>query len=201
MYTLINGSPKPYGSNSSYFLNLISSNLNSDYNLFELRKDKYDEILNNINESKKIILAFPLYVDSPPSIVLNFLDYIIDSKINLKDKLIYVVVNCGFIEGKQNITAINIIKNWCKKVEINYGCSILIGAGEIVGKTKYKLISKKAFKSLRKFIDIINLDKKTTDIITTVDLLNNKLFCYIANIFWTKNGTRNNLSISDLRVK
>ena len=47
-------------------------------------------------------------------------------------KLIYCIINCGFREGEQNITALNIVKNWCDKVLIEYSGSILIGAGEVI---------------------------------------------------------------------
>lgn len=200
MYTLINGSPKPCHSNSSYFLKTIGFYLN-DYNIFELKKNKYEDILNSIKNSDAIIFAFPLYVDSPPSLTLTFLDYIIDQNINMNEKLIYVVINCGFREGEQNITAINIIKRWCEKVNAVYCSSILIGAGEIVGKKKYKFISHKASKDIKKFTNIIKEKQKHADIITTMDLLNNKIYCYLANKSWNKRGKENNLNNYELRIK
>ena len=200
MYTLISGSPKPQASNSLYFLKNISYNLD-EYKIYELKKDKYDEILENINKSDTIIFAFPLYVDSPTSMTLSFLDYIIDEKIDLQSKRVYVIVNCGFREGEQNITAINIMKRWCEKVGAIYSGSIMIGAGEIVGKEKYKLISRKALKQLRKFSDIIKMKEKSKDIITTMDLIDNKLYCYMANLSWSKKGKLNKLSDSELRIK
>lgn len=200
MYTLINGSPKPINSNSSKFLNIVSSKLDN-FNIFELKKDKYSDILNSIKTSDVIIFSFPLYVDSPTSITLSFLDYIVDNNINLENKLIYCIVNCGFREGIQNITAINIIKRWCDKVDAIYGCSILIGAGEIIGKEKYKFISRNVLSNLKKFTNIILLKKKENDIITTVDLLNNKLYCFLANLSWNKKGKQNNLSKIDLKIK
>lgn len=200
MYTLINGSPKPCGSNSSYFLKTISSYLN-DYNFFELKKNKYEEILSSIYKSDVIVFAFPLYVDSPTSIMLNFLDYIIDENINISGKSIYVVINCGFREGEQNITAINIIKRWCEKVNAIFCSSILIGAGEIVGKKKYKYISLSANKNIKKFAKIIKSNQKHDDIITTMDLLNNEMYCYLANKSWCKRGKENKLSNTELRIK
>ena len=56
----------------------------------------YKDILNNVDISEIIILAFPLYVDSPNTITLKFLDYIYDNQINLANKSIYVIINCGF---------------------------------------------------------------------------------------------------------
>lgn len=200
MYTIINGSPKINKSNSACFLEIITKSLD-DYNLFELKKDSYEKVIDSINKSDTIVLAFPLYVDSPPTKVLSLLDYIIDNKINLKNKLIYIVVNCGFREGIQNKTAVDIVKLWCKKTNATYMSSIQIGAGEIIGNKKYKLLSITAIRKLKKFSKIIKRKQKYSDIITTVNYLNNKTFCYVANIFWNKNAKTNNLSEHDIREK
>lgn len=200
MYTLISGSQKVINSNSLYFLKEISKNLDN-YKIFELKKDKYKIIIESIEKSDGVVIAFPLYVDSPTSITLSFLDYIIDNNINLKKKKIYVVINCGFREGEQNITALNIIKKWCEKVGVIYNGSIMIGAGEIVGKKKFKFISFTALKKLKYFSKYIRLKQKSKDIITTMDLLNNKAYCYIANLSWNKKSKLNNLSKQDLIIK
>lgn len=192
MYTLISGSPKPVFSNSLYFLNIVKEKMEKSV-LFELKKDKCEDIVDNIKLSDSIVLAFPLYVDSPTSITLKFLDYIIDNKINIENKNIYVIINCGFREGEQNITALNIIKGWCNKVNAIYKGSILIGAGEIVGKKNYRYISKKALNKLNQFsINILNKEN-SGDIITTMDYLNNKMYCYLANRSWTKKCKKNKL--------
>lgn len=200
MYTLINGSPKISNSNSMSFLKRISTNLDN-YKIYELKKDDYKKILESIEASEVVVFAFPLYVDSPPSITLSFLDYFIDNKIKLKDKLIYIIINCGFKEGEQNITGINIIKNWIEKVKAIYASSILIGAGEVVGKEKYKFISKKALKKLKEFAYLVKQKQKSDDIITTMDLLNNKFYCYVANKSWYKNCKNNNLTYKDIIAK
>ena len=196
MYTIMNGSPKVINSNSSYFVNMITKNLD-EYNAFELKDGNYNNIIDSIGKSKTIILAFPLYVDSPTSITLSFLDYIIDNKVSLKDKSIYTIINCGFREGEQNVTALNIIKRWCEKVKATYKGSILIGAGEIVGKKKYKFISNKVLKDLKEFSNIIK-ENKTKEIVTTMNLLNDKIYCMLANLSWNKKGRLNNLTIKEL---
>lgn len=200
MYTLISGSPKPIDSNSMYFLKKISSSLDN-YKIFNLKKKKYEDIIESIIESDTIVFAFPLYVDSPTSITLEFLDYIFDQKIDLSDKKIYVVINCGFREGEQNLKALQIMKQWCQKVNAVYSGAILIGAGEIVGKERYRLVSKKALKKINEFAGNIKLKKENADIITTMDYLNNQGYCYLANLSWTKRGKKNNLSEEDLRQK
>ena len=199
MYTIMNGSPKVINSNSSYFVNMITKNLD-EYNIFELKDGNYNNIIDSIGKSKTIILAFPLYVDSPTSITLSFFDYIIDNKVSLKDKSIYTIINCGFREGEQNVTALNIIKRWCEKVKATYKGSILIGAGEIVGKKKYKFISNKVLKDLKEFSNIIK-ENKTKEIVTTMNLLNDKIYCMLANPSWNKKGRINNLTKKELKIQ
>lgn len=199
MYTIINGSPKLINNNSSYFINIICKNLDN-YNIYTLKKDNYINIINNINKSKTIILVFPLYVDSPTSITISFLDYIIDNKINLENKSLYTIINCGFRDGKQNITALNIIKRWCDKAKCNYKGSILIGAGEIVGKKKFSFISNQALKNIKYFSKCIKEDNKK-ELITTMDLLNNKSYCLIGNLFWNRKGKLNKLTKKELKIQ
>lgn len=198
MYTLINGSSKTNNSNSLNFINYIKKYLTS-YQIFSLKYDNFDDIINSINNSDTILLAFPLYVDSPNYHTLKFLDYIFDNK-SINNKNIYVIINCGFIEGEQNITALNIIKNWCRKTDNNYMGSLLIGAGEIVGKKKYKFITFKARKKLKQFSHSIKNNKKTNDIITTIDLLTSRIYCMLANISWYKKAKKNNLTKEDIDI-
>jgi len=200
MYTLISGSPKVVNSNSMHFIDIIKSKLNN-YNIFELKNSKYEVILDSVKNSDTIVFAFPLYVDCPTSITLSFLDYIIDNNIDFDGKIVYTIVNCGFREGEQNRTATKIMKRWCKKVGATYAGSIMIGAGEIVGKDKFKFISIKALKKINNFADTIKSKEIVDDVITTMDLFNNKMYCYVANLSWDKKGKKNNLSSSDLRIK
>ena len=200
MYTLINGSQKNHLSNSRYFLDYISNYLD-DYTTYDLMYSKFEDIINSVIKSNIIILAFPLYVDSPNSLTLKLLDYIYDNKIDLSNKKLYVIINCGFREGTHNITAINIMKNWADKVNINYNGSMLIGAGEIVGKKSYSYITSIAISKLKKFSICIKDNKTSKDIITTMDLLTNKLYCMFANSSWTKRAKKNNLKKNDLLIQ
>ena len=197
MYTLINGSQKNRDSNSLHFLKQIKKELDTSQ-LFNLKTDLFLKIKKSILSSDVLVLAFPLYVDSPNYITIKFLDYIHDKSISLENKKVYVIINCGFREGHHNITALNIIKCWCKKVNADYYGALLIGAGEVVGKTKYKFISKKAMKSLKQFCVCIKAKEKNPDIITTMDLFNNKLFSLIANLSWNRQALKNGLSKEDI---
>lgn len=198
MHLMISASQKNKNSNSKYFLKYLSQYL-TNYEIIDLKNTNYKEILKLMKKSSSIIIAMPLYVDSPSSITLELFDYIYDHKINLNNKPIYVIINCGFREGIHNQVALNIIKNWCLKVGAEYAGCVMIGAGEIVGKRKYRLISHRAFKCLNKFGLNIKQLNKVNDVITTMDILNNKTFCTIANIEWMKKALINGLSKREIK--
>lgn len=82
--------------------------------------------------SDVLVLVFPLYVDSIPSQLLQFL-------INLEglndlnhDMMVYCIVNNGFFEGTQNYIALQQMKNWCAAANLNWGQGVGIGAGEML---------------------------------------------------------------------
>lgn len=193
MYTLIDASQKYKKSNSAYFLNIIKNDITS--NLFSLKNSNYKDIDKSIKKSDTIVLAFPIYVDSPPSILLNYMEHLFDN-IDLSNKRLYCIINCGFREGEQNIIAANIIKNFCYKKNIKYSGSLLIGAGEIVGNNKYNFITKKAHKKLNEFKDIIKNNKITNDIIVSIDYIANRTYCFLANLSWNKNAKKNNIDLN-----
>ena len=160
MKLYINGSPKLTNSNSNYFLNKLSHK----YKIKFVYKDKFSEILKNIKKVDTIILAFPLYADGPPNKIIELFEYIKNNKINIKNKKIYTIINCGFWEAKQNRVAALIVQNFANNNGARYMGSFNIGAGEVIGKCDkkkiYRLVSISFLIKIRKFKVRINKSKK-----------------------------------------
>lgn len=190
MVTLINGSQKIANSNSTYFLKLIS-----DERIYNLNYDNYKEVINSIKKNNIIIFATPLYVDSISSNLISFLDYIYDNKIDIKDKSVYIIINCGFKEAEHNIVAANIIKNFSNKMKANYKGFILIGAGEIIGNKKFKFISKKALNKIEELKYEIIEEKNIKDNLLTIDYVESKLYLLLGNILWKKKAKKNKIKL------
>lgn len=178
----LNGSPRLKLSNSTSFLNDIKDKQNKIYYLY---KDKFDEIISGIKKCDTIVLAFPLYVDSPTSGTLRFFEYIKDNNIDISGKNLYAIINCGFLEAKQNDVARDIVKLFCTNNNINYMGCIRIGAGVIIGKKKvsllYKLVSISYYFKINKFKRAI-LNSNCADIATTIHPVPKWLYVLIANL-------------------
>ena len=189
---MIDGSPKVSKSNSEYFLNILSDFIESK-----------DIVIKEINTIDTLVFAFPLYVDSLPSHVLEFLIMLEENfKDNLKGVNVYVIVNCGFYEGKQNKIALNIMKCWCKKMNIKWAQGIGIGAGEMMGGLRNVPMGKGPNTNLGLALDNlaknINENKSGDDIFTTPSMFPRFAFRLAANRFWISKANRNGLKKRDL---
>lgn len=75
------------------------------------------------------MFAFPLYVDGVPSQLLSCLRQIEKVGVPNKNTMVFGIANCGFYEGKQNEIAIEILRNWCNKLKLQWGMGMGIGVG------------------------------------------------------------------------
>lgn len=191
MIAYINGSPRLEKSNSEYFLRLLKAN-----DIIYLYKDNYEKIKQKIIKSELLVLSFPLYIDCLPNRVIEFIEYIEENNIDLNNKKIYVICNCGFLEWKHNLIVTSIIKKFARKNKAKYSGSFLIGAGEVVGSCKknkiYKLVCLDFFFKIKKFKKFIE-KKKYIDLHTTIKPMWKKLYVFLANKNWKKSMKQNGI--------
>ncbi len=190
MILYINGSPKLKNSNSDFFLNKI----NKKAKIFYVYKDKFNKILKDIKNADTIVFSFPLYVDAPTNKIIELLEYIQDNKIDIKNKMIYTIINCGFWEAKHNKTASLIMEEFSINNKAKYMGTFNIGAGEIIGKCGkkkiYKIVSIPFLFKIRKFKRCI-FNKKKINLETTIRPMTKKLYIYLANCSWKSKMIKN----------
>lgn len=135
MIGFINGSPKSGISNSRMIIGMMKDMIKSERITFSTAK--YEESMwGQLGGCDRIILVFPLYVDSLPSHLLSFL-------MEWEQRLlagevpsvpVYAVAQCGFYEGIQNRYALNIVENFCLRTGLIWGGGIgLGGTGALAG--------------------------------------------------------------------
>lgn len=131
---IINGSPKASKSTSElligYLIPFIKENEIITYNVCET--DFSEMQFSQIQSSKVLIFAFPLYIDSINSHLLRFLIELEKRRFGNKNINVYCIINNGFYEGWQNHIAADIMKNWCKAAGLIYGQTVGVGAGEML---------------------------------------------------------------------
>jgi len=135
---MINGSPKLEKSNSGFMLDKLEPLINAGneitrYNINKkpLAEGQYIELCH----ADTLVFAFPLYVDAIPSHLLRLMvtleGYI--KREAKKEIYVYVIVNNGFFEGRQNHIALEIMENWCIRCGLHFGWGVGQGAGEMLG--------------------------------------------------------------------
>lgn len=171
MISIIDGSPKKT-SNSSYFLSLLTKNLKDDYIVHKLYHEKLDDIINNIKKADTLVIAFPLYVDAPPSKLLELMEKYPN------DKNLYIICNCGFLEVKHNDIAVKIIETWSHHHLLG---TFKIGAGEVLGNNHLlgKILSPFFRYKMFRFSHAINKHQSIS--FSSSLLLTKKMYMFFAN--------------------
>lgn len=206
---IINGSPKVSNSNSDFFIKELTSSFNNDiyitkYYVREIFKD--NSLLNDIIKNDKLVIVSPLYADSFPSITLQFLELFGDflekndhSKID-----VYGIINCGFFEGNQNRTALNILEHFCNRSNLKWQFGLGIGGGEYLStSTETSPMSQSLYSALsilRNHIQDLE-NTKHDNILLNPDKMSASLYRLSANLGWYLMSFQKTHKIPHLRKK
>jgi len=95
-----------------------------------------EHLLSSVDHSEILILTFPLYVDSLPSLVTKVLEMIWEHRRSLekpKKHQFVAISNNGFPEAHQNDTALAICRRFAKETGMEWSGSLGVGGGEAIG--------------------------------------------------------------------
>ncbi len=101
--TIFNGSPRGKASNSRVLSNkfskgfLMSEDQKEEYFLIE-HQGKYENLIEMVENGELFYIIFPLYVDSMPGMVKEFIDILEPLRGKLKGKKFIYHIHCGFPE-------------------------------------------------------------------------------------------------------
>lgn len=202
---MINGSPKFKESCSGQMLVELASLITEEKEAITINvnsKKVEPDLLEEVYNCDALVLSFPLYVDGIPSHFLRFMEDLLHY-IKLSDKkdiYIYAIVNCGFFEGKQAKLAIQMVENWCVKVDLQWGMGVGVGGGGIVS-IKSIPLGKGPKKSLgAAFLTLANTLKNTGSAETIFINPNFPRFAYIlaAHQGWNQEAKRNGMKKKEL---
>lgn len=206
----INGSPRKTGSCSYYLTNEIIKLLDSNKEvkqvfISEIISEK--KVIEEICTYDKVVIIFPLYIDSIPAIVSEFfVEFEKAMKIICNTNMkIYAISNCGFLEGEHNEVALKIVKLFANKINVTWGYGLGIGAGEFLrGSTTMPLkffMKKDIYNALIEFSKNLK-DEKETDVDVIVrPKMGRRLFIIFAERYWIGSAKKNGLRKKDLNRK
>lgn len=139
---LLNGSPKAKNSSSEILLTDLKRCLSEQAEIIEtsLRHTTIpEETIKDLQNADAWVISCPLYVDGVPGHLLSCLaaleqynreKYKQENETSKQRSIhVYGIVNCGFYEGIQAETALEILENWCAKAGLVWSGGIGVGGG------------------------------------------------------------------------
>ena len=198
---LINGSPKLKDSASGLFLEALERKLGdeNEYSHIVTASADLQELLNSVRGSDAIIIAFPLYIDGLPSHLLRLL---CSAEPHLAGAApgarLYAIALNGFYEGRQNQTALEILRNFCERAGLSWGQGAGIGASPMVHAIP---VGEGLNKKMGETLDILAgniIAKQTSDDIFSQPSIPRFLYIIGGNMGWKRQAKENGLNRKDL---
>lgn len=199
----INGSPKRNRAVSEKYLEILKDGFSDAVEVEELyvyamefNGIEFEKIIN----SDAVVMALPLYVDSVPAGVIEFMRaFRRHAEENEVDgPSFHFIINCGFMEHEQNDTAIRILKKFAEKAGFKYGGGISIGSGAMILGTDRASELKALIRKMA--VEIENRNVTTEAYAINVDMQKEK-FREVFNQVWIDVAEKKGLSEENLKRK
>lgn len=159
-------------------------------------QEDWDAMVASMSRADVILLAAPLYVDGLPAPVIETLHRLLEAKSMLVSEgnppRMVSLLNCGFVESKQNITAQSMVHLFCESMGFQWAGGISVGAGGMINK-RIREALETASNALRDDILIPN----AVEVLTRKPIINPWLYALGGSFMWRRwakaNGVRDQL--------
>lgn len=190
---ILNGSPRAPKSNSKKYSEIFMkySRVQCDY--FNITKSNHLKLIAEMENYSDVIIVFPLYADSLPVGLLNFLKNL-ENNLPAQRPVISILINCGFLEYEQNSVAVSMIRYFCRRNNYPIGSTLMLGSGEAILETPFRYIAVRAIKRLSESVNKGNYK----DISATMPLPK-WLFKMAARSYWISYGKKFGVSEKEMQ--
>lgn len=190
---ILNGSPRAPKSNSKNYSEIFMkySRMQCDY--FNITKSNHLKLIAEMEKYSDVIIVFPLYADSLPVGLLNFLKNL-ENNLPAQRPVISILINCGFLEHEQNCVAVSMIRYFCRHNNFPIGSTLMLGSGEAILETPFRYIAVRAIKRLSESVNKGNYK----DISATMPLPK-LLFKMAARSYWISYGKKFGVSEKEMQ--
>ena len=146
--TIYNGSPRGRRGNTNILLEKFIEGYTNDNNTYSInhliKSDKMREFVGKFQNTENVILAFPLYTDSMPGIVMEFIEALQNVKIYSENPKIGYIIHCGFPESHHLRPIEKYLEKLTKRLGFHYLGTIVKAGSEGIRVSPPKL-NKKLF--------------------------------------------------------
>ena len=190
---ILNGSPRASKSNSKTYSEIFLKKYSGNAEYFNITKKNHQELCLKMNEYSNVLLVFPLYADGIPVTLLNFLK-VLEENLPKNLPTISIIVNCGFLEYRQNDLAVKMVELFCKETHCGFGSVLKIGCGEAILSTPFKILAVRKISEFAK-----SIVKKKYRVFHVTMPLTPKMFIKASTAYWLNYGKRNGISKDEMK--
>ena len=140
------------------------------------------------DEYTDVVLVFPLYADSLPVSLLDFLKSLEAIRAEHRPT-VSVMINCGFLEYEQNMVAVDMVRLFCRRNGYPFGSVLMIGGGEAILDTPFRLLAGRRIAAFARAV----AEGRAQSMHVTMPITK-RMFVWASDIYWRMYGRRHGVS-------
>lgn len=149
---IVNGSPRAPRSNSKQYAQIFREFFGGEVCEYEVTKRQHVQACAQAAECTDMLLVFPLYADGLPVTLMHFLKQLAQQEFQAPPT-VHVLVNCGFLEPRQNDVACDMVRLFCTQHGFPFGSVLRVGSGEAILTTPFAGLVKRKLKKLAQAVE------------------------------------------------
>lgn len=185
---LLNGSPRAPKSNSKRYAVIFREHCPVAADYFEITRRNHAMLCSKTDEYTDVVLVFPLYADSLPVSLLDFLKSL-EAARSERRPTVSVMINCGFLEYEQNMVAVDMVRLFCRRNGYPFGSVLMIGGGEAILDTPFRLLAGRRIAAFARAV----AEGRAQSMHVTMPITK-RMFVWASDIYWRMYGRRHGVS-------
>ena len=185
---LLNGSPRAPKSNSRRYAAIFREHCPVAADYFEITRRNHAMLCSKMDEYTDVVLVFPLYADSLPVSLLDFLKSL-EAARSERRPTVSVMINCGFLEYEQNMVAVDMVRLFCRRNGYPFGSVLMIGGGEAILDTPFRLLAGRRIAAFARAV----AEGRAQSMHVTMPITK-RMFVWASDIYWRMYGRRHGVS-------
>ena len=181
---IVNGSPRAPRSNSRRYGELFSSCYRGHTESTDVIRTDYQTLCSKTGAASQLLFVFPLYADAIPVPLLNFLKAL-EAHPPKSRPTVSVLINCGFLEPRQNEMAVRMMRLFCRQNGYPFGSVLMIGGGEAILDSPFRFL---VAAKIRRFAN--SIARREYGAFQVTMPLTKKMFVSAANTYWRNYGKK-----------